>query len=69
MSFHAGLDSRTMLAMATGILMERYGLERARAAALLVKVSERSDVPVETLARRVLGTAGLNRLTPGTSSE
>jgi AmiR/NasT family two-component response regulator len=57
-------ETGQLITQAVGVLMKRYDIERDRAAALLARVAERSSVPVEALARRVLGTA----LDPGDPS-
>jgi hypothetical protein len=41
-------------------MMVRYGIDRERACALLSQVSIRSQVPIERLVPRVLGTASLD---------
>jgi hypothetical protein len=47
----AATDGRVL---AMGILMERFGLTKPKAALLLAKISTRSSVPTEAIARRVI---------------
>jgi AmiR/NasT family two-component response regulator len=54
-------EAKQSINLAVGVLMKRYDIERDRATALLSRVAERSSVPVEALARRVLGTAVLDQ--------
>jgi AmiR/NasT family two-component response regulator len=54
-------EARELVNQAIGVLMKRYDIGRERAAALLARVAARSSVPVEALARRVLGTAALDQ--------
>jgi hypothetical protein len=49
---------------ATGILMQRFGIDGLRALALLMTVSDRSGVSAERLATRVIATAGHNSRRP-----
>jgi hypothetical protein len=43
-----------VMRLATGTLMERYSLDKNRAVALLARVAERNEIPIELLADRVL---------------
>jgi len=43
-----------VMRLATGTLMERYGLDKNRAVTLLARVAERNGLAVELLADRVL---------------
>jgi hypothetical protein len=47
----AATDARVL---AMGVLMERYGLTKTKAALLLAKIATRAAVPVEAIAARVL---------------
>jgi AmiR/NasT family two-component response regulator len=55
--------------LAMGVLMERYGLTRTKAALLLTKIATRSSVPIEALASRVVNSVGLHRDNRRLSSE
>ena len=50
------LDSRTVIGQATGVLMERYGIDAAKAFALLSRVSSESNTKVRDLARELVET-------------
>lgn len=54
-------DARQLVNQAVAVLMKRYDIERDRAAALLTRVAERSSVPIDALAERVLRTAAFNQ--------
>jgi hypothetical protein len=54
-------EAKQLIPLAVNVLMVRYDIERDRAAVLLARVAERSSVPIEALARRVLGTAALDQ--------
>jgi AmiR/NasT family two-component response regulator len=54
-------DARQLVNQAVGVLMKRYDIERERAAALLARVAERSSVPIDALAERVLRTAAFDQ--------
>jgi AmiR/NasT family two-component response regulator len=44
-----------IIGRATAVLMRGYGVDESRAQALLVRIAEISDVPVEVLALRIVG--------------
>ena len=52
----AALDTRTLIGQATGVLMERYGIDSAKAFALLSRVSSDSNTKVRELARELVDT-------------
>ena len=52
----AAIDTRTVIGQATGILMERYGLDASKAFALLTRVSSQSNVRVRDLAQELVDT-------------
>ena len=49
----AALDSRTVIAQACGLLMERFDIDAVRAFALLGRLSSTSNVKVRDLAARL----------------
>jgi hypothetical protein len=51
------LDSRTTIAVATGLLAERYGCSSSRAWALLTRVSSHTNVKVRDVARVLVAQA------------
>lgn len=50
-----GLDSRTLIGQATGVLMERYGLDAAAAFAVLTRLSSSENIKLRVLAAEVVG--------------
>lgn len=52
----AALDSRTVIGQATGILMERFGIDAARAYALLTRLSSHSNRKLRDLALELAAT-------------
>lgn len=52
----AAIDSRTVIGQATGMLMERYGLDQTGAFALLSRVSSTTNTKVRDLARELVDT-------------
>lgn len=52
----AAIDSRTLIGQATGILMERYGLDAAKAFSLLSRVSSQTNTKVRELAQELVET-------------
>jgi AmiR/NasT family two-component response regulator len=48
---------RELIHQATGVLMQRFGIDANQALKLLLKVSDRSSVPPERLAIRVVTNA------------
>lgn len=57
--FAEALKSRTVIAQACGMLMERYGLDADRAFQVLVRVSSQGHVKVRDLARELVDTGRL----------
>jgi len=57
----AALDSRTVIAQACGMLMERFDMDAARAFALLTRLSSSQNVKVRDVAARLV----LTRRIPG----
>ena len=55
----AGLDTRTMIGQATGILMERFGLDAERAFEVLTRLSMQTNRKLRDLAREVVGSGRL----------
>lgn len=53
------LDSRTLIAQACGILMERHGLEAHRAFEVLARVSSQTNTKLRDLARELVETREL----------
>ncbi|MGX7728052.1 ANTAR domain-containing protein [Rhodococcus sp. 2H158] len=52
---HRALETRDAIGQAKGILMERHGLTADGAFELLKKVSQQSNIPLATVARRLVG--------------
>lgn len=63
---HAGLaaavDTRTVIGQATGVLMERYGLDAAKAFSLLTRVSSQTNTKVRDLARELVETGQITAI-------
>ena len=59
---NAALDSRTLIGQATGVLMERYGIDPTKAFALLSRVSSNSNTKVRDLARELIETGHMGAL-------
>ena len=55
----AGLDTRTVIGQATGILMERYGLDADRAFEVLIRLSTQTNRKLRDLAREVVASGRL----------
>ena len=49
-----GLQTRTDIGMAVGMLMERYGIDQNRAFAFLARNSQNRNIKLRLLARRIL---------------
>ncbi|MDX6324044.1 MAG: hypothetical protein QOK15_398 [Nocardioidaceae bacterium] len=64
--FAAALDSRTIIAQAVGMMMERYQIDAARAFALLTRLSSVQNVKLRDLAAEIVSTDHLSA-SPGTS--
>jgi transcriptional regulator with GAF, ATPase, and Fis domain len=58
-SLTAALDSRSIIGQATGILMERYGLDQPRAFAVLARVSAAEERKVRDIAVELVETRAL----------
>jgi transcriptional regulator with GAF, ATPase, and Fis domain len=58
----AGLASRTVIGQATGILMERFGLDPAAAFAVLVRISQHSNTKIIDLATELVRTGRMEEL-------
>ena len=56
------LDSRTVIGQATGVLMERYGIDAAKAFALLSRVSSDSNTKIRDLARELVETGQISAI-------
>lgn len=56
-----GLDSRTVVGQATGMLMERYGLDPVAAFALLTRLSSTENVKLRVVAAQVVAGRTLRR--------
>lgn len=50
------LDSRSIIGQATGIVMERYGLDAVRSFAALKRISQESNVPMHQVAADLIRT-------------
>ena len=48
---HTALETRTVIGQATGVIMERYGLDATHAFAFLARISQTSNVKLRELAR------------------
>jgi GAF domain-containing protein len=56
---HRALESRTVIGQATGILIERFGLDSDRAFAVMRRVSQNHNIKLSTLARHLVETGVL----------
>ena len=63
-TLHLALDSRTVTAQATGILMERFDIDADRAFAVLRRVSQDSNRKLRDVAQELV----ITRITPTTST-
>ena len=54
-TLRAALESRTSIALATGILAERYRCTSAQAWGLMTRVSSHANIKVREVARLVVG--------------
>jgi transcriptional regulator with GAF, ATPase, and Fis domain len=52
--FQSALASRDLIGQAKGMLMERFNLDAGRAFALLAKLSQDTNIPVRTVAQRIV---------------
>lgn len=59
------LDTRTVIGQATGILMERFGLDEAGAFRVLTRVSSQTNMRVRDLSRELVQTRHLDGLPDG----
>ena len=55
------LDTRALIGQATGIVMERYGVDAVRAMALLKRLSQESNVKMRDVAAELIRTRSLPR--------
>ncbi len=55
----AGLDTRTVIGQATGILMERFGLDADRAFEVLTRLSSQTNRKLRDLAREIVASGRL----------
>lgn len=63
--YETALDSRTVIAQACGMLMERYALDAVAAFALLTRLSSTQNIKVRTLAAELVFTRRLPLPSPG----
>jgi GAF domain-containing protein len=56
---HQALESRTVIGQATGILIERFGLDSDRAFAVMRRVSQNHNIKLSALARHLVETGVL----------
>ena len=56
LQFDRALSSRDTIGQAKGILMERFGVDDARAFALLLKLSQDGNIKLIEIAKRVIDT-------------
>jgi hypothetical protein len=61
MTYAVDLDAPAAIGRATAVVMSRYGVDEGRARTLLTRVAQRGELPVETLARRVVAIAAQPR--------
>jgi AmiR/NasT family two-component response regulator len=54
-------DARVAIAQATGLLMERHGLQADRALALLAMLARQKDLRVSVVAERFVAAAQISR--------
>lgn len=59
-----GLDTRTVIGQATGLLMERFDLDAARAFAVLARLSSQHNTKLRTLAAEVVANRHRHDPTP-----
>jgi GAF domain-containing protein len=55
--FKAALATRDVIGQAKGLIMERFGVDAARAFAMLTAISQETNAPVRDLAARFVDTA------------
>ena len=67
-NLQAALDSRTVIAQAVGILMERYDLEPDGAFSVLTRVSTTTNSKLRDLAEQLCTTGGLPHLGDGSGA-
>ena len=53
--FHSALASRDIIGQAKGVLMERFGVDALRAFELLRGLSQKTNTPLRTIAKLVVG--------------
>jgi ANTAR domain-containing protein len=58
----AELDAPAAIGRATAVMMSRYGVDVDRAQTLLVRIAQRRELQVETLARRVVAVGAQPRV-------
>lgn len=54
MQLHSAIASRDLIGQAKGMLMERFAVDADRAFAMMVALSQESNVPVATIAARIV---------------
>ncbi|WP_421097034.1 GAF and ANTAR domain-containing protein [Rhodococcus sp. As11] len=54
MQLHSAIASRDLIGQAKGMLMERFAVDADRAFAMMVALSQESNVPVPTIASRIV---------------
>lgn len=64
--FEAALDSRTIIAQACGLVMERYDVDTVRAFALLTRLSSTQNVKLRDVAAELVLTRLMPKATSGT---
>jgi AmiR/NasT family two-component response regulator len=57
-------DARLVIGRATGLLMQRHGLQADRALALLTMLAHQKDLRVSVLAERFVAASQIGRSTP-----
>lgn len=62
-----GLDTRTVIGQATGLVMERFDLDPARAFSVLARLSSQHNVKLRTLATDIVANRQRHDITPRTS--
>lgn len=67
--YETALDSRTIIAQACGLVMERYGIDAVRAFALLTRVSSTENVKLRDIAAELVLTRVLPPLPPGSGNK
>lgn len=64
-----GLDTRTVIGQATGLLMERYDLDAARAFAVLARLSSQHNLKLRAVAAEIVANRHRRDPTPGRNAE